>query len=181
MSPQQFCFLSDNSVATFPVTSGKILKVSSMRLTRARAGSREDPLMLLLFSLGQHAALRAVQRQLLLGELVFAYLDDIQGFSCVQLAASGTVDTLESGCTMARQVWNKSVVRPRGCDIIDRAAQATDFEFTTVWRGSALPMQIQSGSWQKRKQAQKGRGPPRGQERGANTQISDLEHGHAKS
>ena len=41
MSPQQPCLLSDNSMATLPVTSGKMMKVLSMRLTRAKAGSRE--------------------------------------------------------------------------------------------------------------------------------------------
>ena len=38
---QQPCLLSDNSVATLPVTSGKMMKVLSMRLTRVKAGSRE--------------------------------------------------------------------------------------------------------------------------------------------
>ena len=39
--------------------------------------------------------------------------------------------------------WQNTGVRPRGCDTIDRAARATNPEFTTVWRGSALPTEYQ--------------------------------------
>ena len=42
-----------------------------------QGGEHGDALMPLLFSLGQHTALQAVQAQLLPGERVFAYLDDV--------------------------------------------------------------------------------------------------------
>ena len=44
---------------------------------QAEGGEQGDALMPLLFSLGQHPALQAVQAQLLPGERVFAYLDDV--------------------------------------------------------------------------------------------------------
>ena len=46
-------------------------------IDQGEGGGQGDPFMPLLFSLGQHAALKAVQRQLLPGKLVSAYLDDI--------------------------------------------------------------------------------------------------------
>ena len=69
---------------------------------------------------GQHAASRAVQRQLQPGDLVFAYLDDIY-----------VLTTHKCGTSLG--------VRPRGCDTIDLAVRATTPVLTTVWRGSALP------------------------------------------
>ena len=120
---------------------------------RRRGAGRPMPLLL---SLWQHAALRAVQRQLLPGELVFAYSDDIYVISTQDrfLAVYNLLQAelwrharirVHDGKT---QMWNKSGARPRGCDTIDRAARATNPEFTTVWRGSALPTDCQgSRSW----------------------------------
>ena len=84
-------------------------------------GEQGDSLMPLLFSLGQHAALRAVQSQLQLGELVFAYLDDIYVVTTpdMDLAVYTLLQTelwrharirVYDGKT---RVWNKSGVRPR--------------------------------------------------------------------
>ena len=120
-------------------------------IDQGEGGEQGDPLMPLLFSLGQHAALRAVQRQLLPGELVFAYLDDIYVITTPDrvLAVYNLLQAelwrharirVHDGKT---QVWNKFGMRPRGCDTIDRAARATNPEFTTVWRGSALPTDCQ--------------------------------------
>ena len=44
---------------------------------QGEGGEQGDALMPMLYSLGQHAALQAVQGALLLGEHLFAYLDDI--------------------------------------------------------------------------------------------------------
>ena len=41
------------------------------------------------------------------------------------------------------QVWNSAGLRPVGCDTLDRVARATDPHFTTVWRGSGLPLSEQ--------------------------------------
>ena len=46
-------------------------------IDQGEGGEQGDPLMLLLFSLGQHGALEAVQRSLRDGERMLAYLDDI--------------------------------------------------------------------------------------------------------
>ena len=56
-------------------------------IDQGEGGEQGDPLMPLLFSLGQHAALRAVQRQLQ------RHYHTGQCFSRVQFAASGTVET----------------------------------------------------------------------------------------
>ena len=45
--------------------------------TSHKGREQGDPLMPLLFALGQHAALEAVQARLLEGEKLFAYLDDV--------------------------------------------------------------------------------------------------------
>ena len=103
-------------------------------IDQGEGGEQGDPLMPLLFSLGQHAALRAVQRQLLPGELVLAYLDDIYVITTPDrvLAVYNLLQAelwrharirVHDGKT---QVWNKSGMRPRGCDTIDRAARATN-------------------------------------------------------
>ena len=47
------------------------------RIEQGEGGEQCDVWMPLLFSLGQHAALQAVQDQLLEGERLFAFLDDI--------------------------------------------------------------------------------------------------------
>ena len=46
-------------------------------IAQGEGGEQGDPLMPLLFALGQHAALEAVQGRLLDGEKLFAYLDDV--------------------------------------------------------------------------------------------------------
>ena len=114
MSPRQLCPLSGRSVAIRPVTSAMMIKVLSMRLIRAKAVEQGDPLMPLLFSLEQHAALRAVQRQLQPQELVFAYLDDFH-----VVTTPGSVSNMLQielwrtipGGQRQDKVWNKSGVR----------------------------------------------------------------------
>ena len=46
-------------------------------ITQAEGGEQGDPLMPALFSLGQKAALQAVQQQLQPGEALYAFLDDV--------------------------------------------------------------------------------------------------------
>ena len=45
-------------------------------ITQSEGGEQGDPLMPLLFSLGQHSALEAIQEDLNEGEFLFAFLDD---------------------------------------------------------------------------------------------------------
>ena len=40
------------------------------------------------------------------------------------------------------KVWNASLLRPEGCDILDRAGRAVNLDFFTVWRGDG-PMNTQ--------------------------------------
>ena len=46
-------------------------------IQQGEGGEQGDPLMPMLFALGQHGALEATQARLGAGEYVFAYLDDI--------------------------------------------------------------------------------------------------------
>ena len=46
-------------------------------ILQGEGGEQGDPLMPLLFSLGQHSALEATQEELTVDECLFAYLDDI--------------------------------------------------------------------------------------------------------
>ena len=47
------------------------------KIMQGEGGEQGDAMMPFLFSLGQHPALEAVQAQLIPGEFLFAYLDDI--------------------------------------------------------------------------------------------------------
>ena len=99
--------------------------------------------MPLLFSLGQHRALEAIQSELHDEEFLFAYLDDI--YAVVPPERVGAVHTsmqqhlwehsrirVHSGKT---QVWNRGGVRPNVCDVLERIARAADPD-ARVWRGS---------------------------------------------
>ena len=90
-------------------------------LTQAEGGEQGDPLMLALFSLGQMAALQAIQDQLRPDELLLAYLDDIYavvpparvrevyGIMANQLLRRTRIQ-LNGGKT---RVWNASGTLPR--------------------------------------------------------------------
>ena len=49
----------------------------TQNIQQGEGGEQGDPLMPMLFALGQHPALLAIQARLLVNERVFAYLDDI--------------------------------------------------------------------------------------------------------
>ena len=53
-----------------------------MGVTQTIPQGQGDPLMPLLYALGQHGALVAMQARLGVGEYVFAYLDDIHTVTC---------------------------------------------------------------------------------------------------
>ena len=104
-------------------------------IAQGEGGEQGDPMMPLLFSLGQQAALMAVQRQLEAHERVFAFLDDVHivtsPYSQAKLWRHSRID-VHDGKT---QVWNASGLRPEGCDILDRAGRAVNPKFDSVWRG----------------------------------------------
>ena len=101
---------------------------------QGEGGEQGDVFMPLLFSLGQHGALAAVQRQLHASEKMFAYLDDI--YIVTTPARVGHVYSLlqdalfrharirlHSGKT---QVWNSGGIRPEACDALERVARAVN-------------------------------------------------------
>ena len=114
-------------------------------IDQGEGGVQGDPVMPMLFSLGQHNALRAVQARLQEGELIFAYLDDVYIVCSPERVSAIYAILLEELWRHARirihhgktQVCNRSGNRPFACDVLDRAARALDPEFTTVWRGPA--------------------------------------------
>ena len=96
-------------------------------------------MMPLLFSLGQHSALEAIQRRL------FVFLDDIYVVSNpgrvgpiyqvleVELRRRAGIH-IHTGKT---QVWNAAGVRPAACDELERVARAT-IPSAQVWKGLEL-------------------------------------------
>ena len=113
---------------------------------QGEGGEQGDPLMPLLFSLGQHAALQAVRRRLQVGERLFAFLDDIY-VTTVPERVGIVHNVLEQELYRhsrihihvgETQVWNAAGVRPPACDQLERLAQASDPE-ARVWKGSDIP------------------------------------------
>ena len=120
-------------------------------IPQGEGGEQGDPLMPMLFALGQHPALVAALRRLHAGERLFAYLDDV--YVVTTSDRVGAVFTILSeelwrhsrirfhgGKT---QVWNAAGIRPPACDELDRVAQAEDPEAPSVWRGGDLPLALQ--------------------------------------
>ena len=103
-------------------------------------------MMPLLFALGQHAALEAVQRRLLEGERLFAFLDDVYVLTTPDRVGDvyrALQEELFRHCRIRihvgkTQVWNAAGIRPPTCDELERIAQASDPE-ARVWRGSEVP------------------------------------------
>ena len=91
-------------------------------IAQGEGGEQGDPMVPLLFSLGHHAALMAVQSQLAAHERVFAFLDDVYIVTSPdRILAVYTILQAElwrhsrirvhDGKT---QVWNASGLRPEG-------------------------------------------------------------------
>ena len=103
-------------------------------------------MMPLLFSMGQHPALEAVQAQLIQGEFLFAYLDDIYVVNSPK--RTGTMYTLlqhalwrVAGICIHQgktKIWNRVRVKPESCDALERMAHIED-PTSCVWRGSEVP------------------------------------------
>ena len=117
---------------------------------QGEGGEQGDALMPLLFSLGQHGALAAVQRQLHEGEKMFAYLDDIYIVTtparvgdvyCLLLDALYRHAHIRLHCGKT-QVRNSGGIRPEACDALERVARAENPR-AVVWKGSDLPLREQ--------------------------------------
>ena len=113
------------------------------KIVQGEGGEQGDAMMPLLFSLGQHPALEAVQAQLFPGEFLFAYLDDIYVVCAPE--RTGTLYTLlqdalwrVAGIRIHQgktKIWNRLGVKPEICDALERMARIED-PTACVWRGS---------------------------------------------
>ena len=119
-------------------------------IVQGEGGEQGDPMMPLLFSLGQHPALVEVQRQLLQGEHLFAFLDDI--YIVTEPERVRTVLTLVENALLAwagisihqgkTKIWNQAGIQPPGCEMLERLARVVD-QHAHVWRGPELPTHLQ--------------------------------------
>ena len=117
------------------------------RIPQGEGGEQGDPMMPLLYSLGQHGALEVAHSQFTQGERLFAFLDDTfivtptaagvgHAYGCVEAA-------LRTHCGIQvhvgkTKVWNRAGNRPAICDVLERIAQA-EHPRARVWRGSQVP------------------------------------------
>ena len=114
-------------------------------ILQGEGGEQGDALMPLLFAVGQHAALVAVQGRLQQDERIFAFLDDIYTTSDpdrVGAVYAILQEELHHHCgirihTGKYQVWNQGGVRPPACDALELIAQREHPE-ARVWKGSDL-------------------------------------------
>ena len=118
---------------------------------QGEGGEQGDPLVPLLFSVGQHDALSAIHEGMRVHERLFAYLDDIWLVSKPDRVG----DLLNSA---ERELWGRARIRvhsgkthvlnrsdrkPPACDELQRRAEMLDEE-ARVWTGSEIPS-IQQG------------------------------------
>ena len=120
---------------------------TTQHVPQGEGGEQGDPLMPLLFALGQHRSLVAIQERLRGDERVFAYLDDIYA-----VCGPGRVEEVhmileEELRTHAHiqvhhgktQVWNRGGFLPNGVEELTRAARMLK-PGAVVWKGDpSLP------------------------------------------
>ena len=94
--------------------------------------------MPMLFSLGEHQALVAIQARLQDDEELFAYLDDMYIVCTPARVHTIVKEELWAHARIVHQgktqVWNSGGSRPTGVDAMTRAAQEVTLG-ATVWRG----------------------------------------------
>ena len=113
------------------LTHGKMCVVFSHTVRQGEGGEQGDALMPLLFALGQHRALVAIQSELQDGEFLFACWDDINAwcFLTVGAVCASVQQHLWAHCrirvhTGKTQVWNSEGLRPTIGDVLERIAVA---------------------------------------------------------
>ena len=121
-------------------------------IPQGEGGEQGDPLMPMLFALGQHGALEATQARLGAGEYVFAYLDDIYTATGPARVDGAHVAVEEELWSHARihlhhgktQVWNRGGTEPSGMEVLTQAARAVK-PGAVVWHGDPLLPPVQQG------------------------------------
>ena len=104
---------------------------NTQEIPKVREGNRATPSMPMLFSLGEHPALEAIQRRLADGEKLLAYLDDVTVI-CRPERVRTVITIIDE--ELARhahvnihygktQVWNRGGVAPEGIDELTRLAR----------------------------------------------------------
>ena len=121
-------------------------------IDQGEGGEQGDALMPLLFSLGQHNALHAVQERLLPNERIFAFLDDVY-VVCLPDRVAAIHMLLENALWVhARirvhagktKIFNRAGERPEACDHLERIARTVSEE-ARVWRGGADIPEVDQG------------------------------------
>ena len=114
-------------------------------IDQGEGGEQGDPLMPLLFAVGQHPALVATQERLGANEWIFAYLDDIYILSRPERVGAVYAVLQDELLRHAHirihggktHVWNVAGIEPRVCDALQRIAEASD-PSARVWRGADI-------------------------------------------
>ena len=126
-----------------------------LRILQGDGGDQGDPMMPLLYSLGQHGALEAPHSQFTRGERTLAFLDDTfivtPNAGGVGPACGCVQDALRNHCGIQvhvgkTEIWNRAGNRPVICDALERMAQQVDPR-ARVWRGSQVPTDEQGNTF----------------------------------
>ena len=111
---------------------------------QGEGGEQGDPIIPMLFALGQHSALVAISERL--QELLFAFHDDLHIKSspnravecshilCQELWRHCRI-SLNNGKT---RLWNRAGLFPQGCEVLEDAARRDDPE-AVVWKSRVAP------------------------------------------
>ena len=123
----------------------------SHEIVQGEGGEQGDPLMPLLFSLGQHSAMLGINAGLAEGESLFAFLDDlyvlcspervkeVHSLIKQQLWSVANIQVHQS----KTKVWNRAGVEPAGCHELTLAARLVKKD-AAVWTGDPnLPSVMQ--------------------------------------
>ena len=131
------------------------------RIPQGEGGEQGDPMMPLLYSLGQHGALEAAHSQFTRGERLLAFLDDTfivtPNATAVGPAYGSVQDALRNHCGIQvhvgkNKIWNPAGNRPVIFDALERMAQQVDRRVRVLARviGPGRPTRHQSArnpSW----------------------------------
>ena len=142
MKENRSCRLSERSMVSRQRTFWEDDVGEVHIIPQGEGGEQGDPLMPLLFCLGQHPALAAVSAGLRDGERLFAFHDDLY-IVCRPERVGAVHDLLRrylwqhAGISFhagKTKVWNRSGACPPACVAMQRAAVAVS-PTAVVWRG----------------------------------------------